>query len=265
MATITKHAPGTFCWPELGTTDQDGAKKFYAGIFGWTFSDMPMGPDAGVYTIFKNHGQDAAALFTLMADLRKQGIPPHWGAYIATSNADETAQRAASLGGKVIMQPFDVMGTMGRMAVLQDPTGAIFSVWQAKDHPGVGVHDEPGALTWTELATPDPAKAEKFYVSLMGWKTEKSPMPTIGEYTAFKRPDGTRAGGMMKMTPEMEAGNVPPHWLTYFATADLQATLNKARSLGATVVMPPTAIKMGQFAIANDPQGAPFGLLQFAA
>jgi tRNA U38,U39,U40 pseudouridine synthase TruA len=64
MPTITQHAPGAFCWPELGTTDQNAAKAFYSGLFGWTFRDTPMGPGV-VYTIFQLDGRDAAALYTL--------------------------------------------------------------------------------------------------------------------------------------------------------------------------------------------------------
>lgn len=260
MTTMTKHAPGTFSWVELGTTNQDGAKKFYASLFGWTFKDFPMGPDAGVYTIFQNNGQDCAALYTLMPDMQKQGIPPNWGAYISVTSADDTAKKASSLGGKVMMEPFDVMGTLGRMAVIQDPTGAVFSVWQAKDHAGAGVLDEPGALCWAELLTNDTAKAEQFYTQLIGWKSEKAPMDNV-DYTLFKRADGANAGGLFKLTAEMKG--VPPNWTIYFQTSDIQATVDKVKGQGGQVMMPPTPIPhVGQFAMVQDPQGAVFGLLQ---
>lgn len=261
MATMTKHAPGTFCWVELATSNQDAAKKFYSGLFGWTFSDTSMGPDAGVYTIFKNKGQDCAALLSMTPDMTKQGIPPNWGAYVAVTSADDTAKKAESLGGKMMMQPFDVMGTLGRMAVLQDPTGGVFSVWQAKDHPGVGITHEPGALCWNELMTPDPKKAEAFYSSLIGWKTESMPMEAGKTYTLFKRTDGTNAAGAMKMPDTLKG--VPPHWITYFQTGDIQATVNKAKASGAEILVPATPIpNVGQFAMIKDPQGAAFGLLQ---
>jgi uncharacterized protein len=260
MTATTKHAPGTFAWPELHTTNQDAAKKFYTGLFGWSFKDTPMGPDAGVYTIFMKTDQPTAALTTMMADQQKQGVPPHWGVYVTVTNADETTKRATTLGGKVLMEPFDVMGTLGRMAVLQDPTGAVFCLWQAKDHAGVGVLDESGALCWTELMTPDPAKAEKFYTELIGWKSERMSMDD-GDYTLLKRPDGTNAAGIMK-TPPM-AAQAPPHWLSYFQTSDIKATVAKLTSLGGQVKVPPTDIpNVGTFAVVNDPQGAYFGLLQ---
>ena len=259
MATMTKHAPGTFCWAELGTTDQDAAKKFYGGLFGWTFRDQSMGPGQGIYTIFQNKGQDCAALYTLMPDMLKQGVPPNWGSYIAVTSADETAKKVAQLGGTVIMEAFDVMDA-GRMATIKDPTGAVFSLWEAKNHPGVGILREPGALCWTELMTTDPAKAGAFYKSLVGWSTQDMPMGPM-TYTLFKRADGTDAAGMMKIPDDMKG--VPPHWTNYFQITDVQATLAKAKSLGAGVLVPVTSIPgKGQFAILTDPQGAAFAVFQ---
>src|SRR6184192_4095337 len=135
MSTTTQHAPGTFCWPELSTTDQNGAKKFYSTLFGWTFNDTPIGPNE-VYTTLQLGGRAAAALYNMRPEMRAQGIPPHWMSYVAVEDADQTAARARQLGGTIIVQPFDVM-ELGRMAVIQDPTGAPFALWQAKKHQGV--------------------------------------------------------------------------------------------------------------------------------
>src|SRR5688572_10732301 len=94
MAVLTQHAPGTFSWPELATTDQDGAKKFYGALFGWTSKDFPMGPDAGVYTIFEKNGKDASALLTLNPEQIRMGLPPNWGAYITVADADAASEKA---------------------------------------------------------------------------------------------------------------------------------------------------------------------------
>ena len=260
MATQTKHAPGTFCWPELHTTDTAGAKKFYSALFGWTGADTPMG-EHGTYTIFKNNGRDSAALTPMMPDQQKQGMPPHWSAYIAVADADASAKKAAQLGGKVLMEPFDVMETLGRMAVIQDPQGAIFCVWQAKDHAGVGVLGEPNALVWTELLTTDTAKAEAFYTQLIGWTADKMPMENF-TYTIFKKKGDDRGvGGMMQITDQMKG--VPPNWLSYFHVTDIRRTVDQAKSLGATIQVPATTIpNVGDFSIVRDPQGATFALLQ---
>ncbi len=161
MATMAQHAPGTFCWPELATTDQDGAKKFYTSLFGWTFTAGDMG-GGETYTMLKLKGADVGALCTMRKEQRSQGIPPHWSSYVSVESADQAAAKAKQLGGKVLMEAFDVID-VGRMAILQDPTGAVVCVWQAKKHIGVGVMNEPGALCWTELMTTDTDRAEKFY------------------------------------------------------------------------------------------------------
>jgi len=258
-ATITQHAPGTFCWPELMTLDQEAARKFYSTLFGWDSADSPMG-DAGTYTIFKLGGRDVAALYTMDPNQRAMGIPPHWNAYVSVENADAAAAKATSLGATVLMAPFDVMDH-GRMAVIQDPQGAVFCVWQGMKTPGVGVLNEVGALVWTELSTPDTKAAAAFYTGLLPWTTEAWPGPM--EYTQFKRGDGTAAGGMMTLTPEMKGAGVPPNWLSYFNVADCAATVEQAKSLGAKVMMGPHSVpSVGTIAIFVDPQGAAFAVIQ---
>src|SRR5436190_529780 len=140
MPVIENHVPGSFCWFELATTDQAAAKRFYGSLFGWSSNDFPMGPD-GVYTMFQLNRQDVGAAYTLKREQQSQGIPPHWMLYIAVDNADKTGTQAAEVGGKLCAPAFDVVD-VGRMAVISDPTGAVFAVWQAKKHKGVGISNE---------------------------------------------------------------------------------------------------------------------------
>ncbi len=168
MTHIDKHSPGSFCWIELATTDQNAAKDFYSSLFGWTADDSPIGPSE-FYTIFKLDGRDAAAGYTLRADQRAQGVPPNWMIYIAVKSADEAAIKAKQLGGTVVMPPFDVMD-FGRMAVIQDPTGAHFCVWQAAKNAGIGIAHVAGTLCWADLSTPDAKRATDFYSGLFGWQ-----------------------------------------------------------------------------------------------
>src|SRR5262249_9657369 len=130
MPTVTTHAPGTFSWPELSTSDPNAAKKFYTTLFGWQFKDNDMGP-AGVYTIFTREGKDCASVYKMNANQTQTGMPPYWGTYITVESADQAVAKAKSLGGTVLQEPFDVMD-FGRMAVITDPQGATFCVWQAK-------------------------------------------------------------------------------------------------------------------------------------
>ena len=263
MPTVTQHAIGTFCWPELATSDQNAAKKFYTSLFGWQFKDSDIGPGM-TYTIFTLDGRDVAALFTLMPDMVKNNVPPNWGSYVTVESADQSAEKARSLGAQVLSGPLDVMDH-GRLAVLQDPQGAVFSVWQAKNNIGVGVLGEPGSLAWTQLNARDPASAKKFYPALLGWKVQDDEMPAAmggGHYTTWLKSDGP-AGGMMPMPKEAPA---PSHWLPYFAVADVDAAHQKATSLGAHSFVPPLDIPgTGRFSVLADPQGATFAIVKFNA
>jgi predicted enzyme related to lactoylglutathione lyase len=256
---INNAKPGNFCWFELATNDQTAAKKFYGGLFGWTVYDVPMGPDA-FYTMFQLRGKNVGAAYTLMPDEIKQGVPPHWGTYVAVTNVDEAVAKAKTLGGTMIGGPMDV-AEHGRMAVLRDPTGAVICVWQAKHHQGVGLWGEAGAFCWSELLTRDTTAATKFYTALFGWKTKV----TAGAgfpYTHWQN-DGADIGGMMAIMEQW--GPIPPNWTTYVQVNNCDDAAAKATSLGGKVCMPPSDIpNTGRFAMLQDPQGAAFSVIALA-
>jgi len=202
MAQVTTNAPGVFCWFELGTTDQAAARTFYTTLFGWSVREMPMG-ESGTYSMLEKGEKDAAGLYQISPEMRAQGIPSHWMNYVAVESVDHAVAKARTLGGKVMMEPMDVMD-VGRMAVAQDPTGATFALWQAKKHIGAGVTNEVGAATWTELVTGDTKAAEAFYTGLFGWQAKPQPMETM-VYTVFRRGE-TQAAGMMPKPKEMGGG-----------------------------------------------------------
>lgn len=249
--------PGSFNWIDLATTDPDGAKAFYGSMFGWTSEDRPMG-EGNFYTMFLRDGKFVGGMYRMMEDQLAQGIPPHWNAYVAVESAEAAVAKAKSLGGNVLMEPFDVYDA-GRMAVLQDPTGAIFEVWEKREHPGAGVIYQPGSLGWTELLTNDTAKAETFYTALFGWKPEANAMGVSG-YTVFMNGE-QYACGMMAI--QAEWGPMPPNWMVYIVTANCDASANQAEELGGKICMPPMDIpEVGRFAVITDPQGATFGVFQ---
>jgi uncharacterized protein len=261
MPDVDSVPPGSFCWPELATTDQKGAVAFYKSLFGWTVNEQPMGPDE-TYSMFQVRGREAAAAYTMRPEERQHGAPPHWNSYVAVTSADEAAKKAQELGGTVLAPPFDVMD-VGRTAVLQDPTGAVFQVWQPKKHQGARVLREPGALTWTELATNDPKKAEKFYTQLFGWHAKIGNDAGM-EYTEFSV-SGAPGAGMMD-TKNLPDANVPPNWMPYFQVADVDAAANKAKELGGKLFVPPSDIpNVGRFSVVQDPQGAVFAIFKPAA
>jgi len=255
MVEKTRHDPGNFCWVELGTSDATAAKKFYASLFGWSLDEHPMG-DGATYTMLEKNGKEAAALYQLGA--QEKEVPPHWTSYVCVENADDAAARAKEFGGQVVVEPFDVM-EYGRMAVLQDPTGAVFSVWQPRAHIGARIVNEPGSFCWNDLYTSDAKKAADFYIRLFGWKLNARHMD-FSDYVIFEGPGGMMAGTMQ--IPK-EWGPVPPHWLVYFAVDDCDAAVDRAKGLGAKVTMPPMDIETaGRFAVLADPQGAGFAVIK---
>jgi predicted enzyme related to lactoylglutathione lyase len=253
MTEVTRHEPGSFAWVELATSDPAAAKAFYTALFGWEAADTPAGPDM-IYTMLRLRGLDVGALYPQDKAEAEHGVPPHWNVYVAVESADRAAARAKELGGKLLMEPFDVM-EHGRMAIVQDPTGGVICCWEARKHLGARLVNEPGALCWGELYTTDTKKAGAFYSQLFGWTLKESP-----RYTEFHR-GGAGVGGMMAI--EASWGPVPPHWMPYFQVGELDATADKGRALGGKIHMPPQDIpEVGRFAILNDPQGAVFALIR---
>src|SRR5260370_6571209 len=193
MAKIESYAPGSFCWAELATSDVESAKKFYSEMFAWTTVELP--GTGGSYIIFRSEGSDAAAMYSA-----PPGVPTHWGAYFSVANVDESAAKIEPLGGKIIAGPFDVMDA-GRMAAVQDPQGAAFSLWQAKRHIGA-THGGPlNQVCWPELTTPDPAGAVALYTGLFGWETKPQTGVEFAPYVEWVN-GRTGVGGLMPMRGE---------------------------------------------------------------
>jgi uncharacterized protein len=256
MGERTSYPPGTFSWVDLATTDIEGAKRFYGQLFGWSAEDMPAG-EGHTYTMLSLDGKAVGGGMQLGEEQASQGVPPHWNSYVTVEDIDAAAKRVAELGGNVIVEPMDATEA-GRMAVAADPTGAAFSMWQPKQHPGAALVNAPGALAWNELGTSDVEKAKEFYSALFGWSAQEL---GDGAYTVVQV--GDRGNGGIRAQSEQEAG-VPPSWLVYFAADDADASAAKASDLGASVVLPPSDIPVAgegaRFAVLADPQGAVFAL-----
>jgi uncharacterized protein len=251
MGERTQYSPGTFSWTDLSTTDQDGAKAFYGGLFGWQADDQPVDENT-VYSMQLIDGKAVAAISPQPPQQREAGVPPVWNSYVTVESADAAANRAKELGGTVHAPPFDVLDA-GRMAVVQDPTGAFFMVWEPKENIGAELVNVPGALCWNELATPDLEAARAFYSGLFGWEFnafEGGDMP----YFTIQNGDASN-GGMRAPQP-----GEPPYWLVYFATEDTDAALAKAGELGGSALGPAMDLAMARIGLARDPQGAVFAL-----
>ena len=244
MGERTEHAPGTFSWADLSTTDTDGAKAFYTSLFGWDAEDSPI-PEGGVYTMLLKAGKPVAAL-----SAAREGQPSAWNAYVTVESADDTAAAAGERGGVVVMEAFDVMD-VGRMAVVQDPTGAFFAVWEPRASIGAERVNEPGALTLNQLNTSNAERAQEFYEGVFGWRFESvegGDMPYWGIY------EGDRLnGGMMEQSPSA--------WLVYFGSESVDDDAGRIRELGGELLIEPMPVPGGRILVARDPQGAVFAVL----
>ncbi|HMD47129.1 MAG TPA: VOC family protein [Acidimicrobiales bacterium] len=240
---------GVPSWVDVGT-DVDKAKDFYRALFGWDIPDGP--PEAGGYSIAFLRGKTVAGVGPQM-----NPGPPVWSAYVNVDDADAIAEKVTANGGQVVLAPMDVM-TAGRMAFFADPAGAVFGIWQAGDHKGAQLVNEPGTFGWSELVTTDMEGAKAFYHAVFGWGAE-----THGDYTEWKLGDRSIGGGMPK--PAEMPAEVPPYWGVYFVVEDTDATVAKVNELGGSLIFGPVDIEPGRFATVADSTGAMFNVLAMKA
>jgi uncharacterized protein len=245
---------GTPTWVDLMTPDVDAARQFYHTVFGWDY-DIG-GPEFGGYTTARLGQRTTAGLGG-----NPPGAPPvaSWNLYFATGEIEADVARAVSLGAKVLSAPM-VVGPFGSMAILEDPSGAAFSFWQAGQHVGSQVTDEPGSTTWHELYAPDAKRARDFYMALLGATAD--PMPGGLEYYVLKHGE-KMLGGVMQIDPAW--GEFLARWVTYFAVADADETVAVVTRLGGKIMGKVDDSPFGRIAALTDPSGAVFKIVQSPA
>ncbi|KUL38409.1 hydroxylase [Streptomyces sp. NRRL F-4489] len=245
---ITEPTPGAPCWVELGTSDVPTAAVYYRQVFGWQAETDPR-PEHGGYTLFSADGARVAAAGPLYAP----GQPTAWTVTFATRDIGELAGAVTRAGGSVLVKPRDVFD-LGTFAVLADPSGAAFALWQARTFPGAELLNGPGSLGWVELATDDPDAAVSFYAEVFGWTVRSQ-----GSYAQWGL-EGADFGGMCTLESR-DREDVRPHWLPYFAVASVDGTAARAAESGGMLLMAPTNVPDGpRIAMVRDPQGAVFGI-----
>jgi predicted enzyme related to lactoylglutathione lyase len=271
------YIPGVPCWIDTSQPDPDAVLTFYRGLFGWEFENaMPEG-SGGTYFIARLRGGDVAAVGS-----SPEGAPPGavWNTYVWVDSADEAALTARESGGRVVSEPFDVMGA-GRMAVVADPEGAVFCVWQARGHKGATVVNEHGSLNFNGLATRDPEGAAAFYGAVFGWKTLVLPAGVMWMLPGYGDHLEERSPGLRNQMAQMGApdgfidvvaalnpiadddSETPAHWSVTFAVDDAAATVARARELGGEVVAGPVDGPWTRSVVIKDPHGATFIASQF--
>jgi len=277
MAERDGYIPGVPCWVDTGQPDPEAAVAFYRGLFGWEFEDVMPAGSPGRYFTARLRGGDVAAVGSL-----PEGVPPvaAWNTYIWVADADAAASRAVEAGARLLMEPFDVMDA-GRMAVLADPEGAVFSVWQPRAMKGAQVVNEPGSVNFNGLHTRDVEAAKRFYGSVFGWGTitvgsaELWTLPGYGDHLEEREP-GLRARlaefgaepGFEDVVASIDPigddePDVPAHWSVTFSTDDADALAARAAELGGSVLVPPMDVPWARMTRIADPQGASFIATKF--
>jgi uncharacterized protein len=269
MAERDGYIPGVPCWVDTSQPDPEAAVEFYSGLFGWEFEDvMPPGAP-GKYFIARIGGRDVAAVGSAPESGPSTAA---WNTYIWVDSADEAAAAVRAAGGAVLAEPFDV-GEAGRTAVVADPEGAVFSVWQAGRHRGAQLINEPGALNFNGLNTRDPEPAKAFYGSVFGWQTlgvgdaTMWTLPAYGDHLERDRPTLRQETAEMGVPgfedvvaslhriPGDQPGT-PPHWNVTFTVDDADQIAEKAFELGGAVIVPPFDAPWVRMTVIADPQGA---------
>lgn len=270
------YIPGVPCWVDVGLPDPEAALPFYRDLFGWEFESAMPDDMPGQYFMGRIRGGAVAGVGSI-----SPGAPPIpvWNTYISVSSADAAAAKARDAGGTVLMEPFDVLDS-GRMAIVADPDGAVFGVWEPKAHQGARVVNEHGSLNFNTLATPDPEGAKAFYGAVFGWGTLDLPTGQMWTLAGYGDHLEESSPGLREQMAEMGApdgfvdvvadlnaiapgGDMPPHWSVTFSVDDVDAIAAKAAELGGAVVNGPFDAPWTRLALLRDPQGATFIASQF--
>jgi len=273
------YIPGVPCWVDTSQPEPEAAVAFYGGLFGWEFENVMPEEAGGQYFIGRIRGGDVAAVGSIPEGAPQMAM---WSTYVAVASADETVAKVRDAGGRVMMEPFDAMDA-GRMAVLADPEGAVFCVWQAGTNKGAQVVNEHGALNFNGLATRDVDGARAFYGAVFGWELLDLPagqmwtLPGYGDHLEESTP-GLREQMAGMGAPEgfidvvaalnpiaTDDSDTPPHWSVTFGVDDVHSAAATAGDLGGEVLAGPVDVPWSRMAVIRDPQGATFIASQFVA
>jgi uncharacterized protein len=250
---------GRFVWYDLMTSDPTAAKKFYGTLFGWTAKEDEVG-SAGTYTMFRNQSKEFGGLMEIGKD---RPMPSYWIGYVAVEDIHAAAGRVPGAGGRVAHPPTEIPD-VGHFAVIIDPQGAAFCLFQGREMEGADdwqIPCGPGTVAWNELMTTNPQAAAGFYKGICGWSSREEDMGSMGKYWIFRSGEKDVAG-MMPIPPGSQG---PPAWLSYFQVADVDQSTKKAQELGGKVFVQPTDIpNIGRFSVTADPTGAMLALFKSA-
>lgn len=249
----SRRRPGTPCWVSLMVHGLSETQEFYADLFGWEFGPGP--EQLGPYVRALLDGREVAGIGQMPPD---RHLPIAWTTYLASDDADATAEAVRHCGGTVGVGPLDA-GEAGRLAIGSDPEGAVFGIWQAAAHVGTAEWGVPGSPAWNELVTRETGPVGKFYQAVFGYETEAVVPAEFDRLTLYLEGRAVASlHGVYQALPRDRG----PHWMTYFEVADVDAAVRRVTELGGQVHQPPHQGEMGRLATVADPEGAVFTVVR---
>ncbi|MET8680098.1 VOC family protein [Streptomyces sp. NPDC004647] len=250
MAAFPEGAP---CWVDASLPDLEAGKRFYGGLFGWTFDEGS--PDFGYYTQALSDGKKVAGLAPVMEG--QEGTPPAWGVYFASRDIAETAEKIRANGGMTLMGPMEV-GDLGSMLIAKDPGDAVFGVWQPGTHKGFDRQYQPGSFGWVEICVRETGGVDAFYPAVFSYEVQ--PVGDQNFDFSIWKLEGQPVAGRFKLGDDIPA-DVPPHAMVYFVVANCDDAIASVQKLGGKLRTGPRDSPYGRFAIVADQQGATFSVI----
>ncbi|MFG1818899.1 VOC family protein [Kribbella sp. NPDC049174] len=251
MRELTRPWPaGTPTWVDLSADDPEAAAASYAELLGWKC----VRPDTREYWLCSVDGQEVGGI----GAKRPGGLPSRWTTYLATDQLDRTLDLVVAHGGRMVVRPSDIE-QHGLMAIVADPDGAIFGLWEAAEHVGTDRRTDPGSLVWSEALSRDFEAAKAFYVAVFGYEAEE--IGGDGPRYAALYAGGRPVAGIAELHPDLPAGALSPQWLPIFATTGADAAVAQVRAGGGGVVCEPFDTDFGRMTILRDAESAPFSVI----
>ncbi|WP_328536240.1 VOC family protein [Streptomyces sp. NBC_00344] len=250
---VSRHVPGTPCWVSLIVHGLSATQDFYGALFNWDFRPGP--GELGPYVRALLDGKEVAGLGQMPPD---QHLPIAWTTYLATDDADATAETIRHCGGTVGVGPLDA-GEAGRLAIGSDPSGAVFGIWQAAAHAGAATAGAPGTPVWNELVTRETVSVGKFYQAVFNYGTEAV---VSADFDYLTLSLNGRAVASLHGVGQALPRDRGPHWMTYFEVADTDEAARRVAELGGQVLQQPHEGETGRLATVADPEGAVFTIVR---
>jgi predicted enzyme related to lactoylglutathione lyase len=246
--------PGKFVWADLVTDDVPAARKFYQGLFGWTFQI------AGNYTIALNDERPLCGMFQRPRPKDKPA-QPRWFGYISTGSIGRAERTVTKLGGHVLAAPQEYP-KRGEQAVFTDPEGAVFGVIKSSSGDPEDFLPDPGDWIWIQLLSRDAPKAAEFYHKVAGYEAVQNTISNrLSDYVLVSK---GYARATVRSIPSGKT-EVQPTWLPFVRVKNVGDSVARAKELGGQVcIEPKPELFNGKVAVVADPTGAAIGLLEWS-